>query len=83
MLDEIARSVPLFVIGTSPIRTGVSEQREYMRLTCEWNDASRTLTLRRDPNGRQGIGRELQLHLVTTEENRALTLERDVSRIRI
>jgi alpha-glucosidase/alpha-D-xyloside xylohydrolase len=39
------------------------EQGSYMAVACEWNDSSRTLTLGRNPAGKQGAGRKLLVKL--------------------
>ena len=59
------------------------EQRQYMRIQCEWNDGSRTLTLRRDPKGTQGIGRKLQVKLVGTQETREVALHQDFTHVQM
>jgi alpha-glucosidase/alpha-D-xyloside xylohydrolase len=59
------------------------EQGQYMRVTCEWNDTSRTLTLRRDPNGKQGMGRKLQVKLPDSRDSRPVTLTGEVTHIKL
>jgi alpha-glucosidase/alpha-D-xyloside xylohydrolase len=50
------------------------EQGEYMLVHCEWDDRKHTLTLRRDPTGALGIGRQVQIKLAGTDTVRTLSL---------
>lgn len=57
------------------------ESGNFMRVLCEWNDRARTLTLTRDPKGREGVGRTLRVRPVDTSAMQSVTLKEGSSRI--
>ncbi len=59
------------------------EHGEYMAVVCDWNDTSRTLTLHRDPKGRLGSGRRIDIEIAGPNTKRTLTLTNEVSRVQL
>lgn len=59
------------------------ENGKYMRVACEWNDASRTLTLTRDNKGKLGTGRRLRAGLAGAAQTHDLTLKGDTTQIQL
>ncbi len=59
------------------------EKGSFMRVLCEWDDSAGTLTLTRDAEGREGIGRTLQAKVVGTSITRSITLNEGFTRVRL
>ena len=59
------------------------EHGAFMRTICEWNDSSRTLTLKRDAKGHQGTGRKLRVELVGSAKSQFVILEDSVTRVKL
>lgn len=59
------------------------ERGEYMALVCDWNDSSRTLTLQRDPKGRFGSGRRVDIEIAGTNTKRTVTLTTEATRVQL
>jgi len=51
------------------------ERGEFMRAECAWNDAARTLTIRRDSSGRMPLPRTIRVELVGSNTSRQIELE--------
>ncbi len=59
------------------------ESGNFTRALCEWNDRARTLTLTRDPKGREGVGRTLRVRLVGTSIMQSVPLNEGSSKIQL
>lgn len=59
------------------------ERGDYMRLECSWDEDSRTLTLSRDPKGRFGPGRRIEIEIAGTTTKRAVNLAKDIVRLQL
>ena len=59
------------------------ERGEYMAVVCDWNDTSRTLTLHRDPKGRLGSGRRIDLEIAGSNTKRTVTLTNELTRVQL
>lgn len=57
------------------------ERGAFMRITCDWNDSSRTLTLSRDAMGHQGAGRRIRVELVGSPNSQSVVLGDSVTRV--
>ncbi|HEY4359006.1 MAG TPA: TIM-barrel domain-containing protein [Acidobacteriaceae bacterium] len=58
------------------------ETGDFMRVSCNWDDTARTLTLTRDPKGKRGIGRKLQATVVGGTSPQSVTLNAGVTRVK-
>ena len=59
------------------------ERGNYMRVVCEWNDSSRTLTLARDPEGKLGIGRHIRVTLAGISQTHDAVLQEATTKIQL
>ena len=59
------------------------ERGNYMRVVCEWNDSSRTLTLARDPEGKLGIGRHIRVTLAGISQTHDAVLQEVTTKIQL
>src|ERR1017187_5684331 len=59
------------------------ERGNYMRVVCEWNDSSRTLTLARDPEGKLGIGRHIRVTLAGVSQTHDAVLQEATTKIQL
>lgn len=59
------------------------ETGEFMRVSCNWDDAARTLTLTRDPKGRGGQGRKVQAVVMDGGKAQSVTLTAGVTRVKL
>lgn len=59
------------------------EKGQFMSVTCEWNDTSRTLTLTRDVAGKLGAGRPIRAALAGSTQTQDVKLTEGVTRIKL
>lgn len=59
------------------------ETGSYMKVSCDWDDKSRTLTLTRDARGKLGSGRKVRIELVGSSQPQEAILQGITSRIRL
>ncbi len=59
------------------------ERGEFMRARCAWSDASRTLTIERDPAGRLPLPRNIRVELIGSNQSREVTLEQNGATVKI
>lgn len=59
------------------------ENGSYMKITCEWDDTSRTLTLMRDAKGKLGKGQKVRVELVGSSQSHETVIQDARSRIRL
>lgn len=57
------------------------QKGKYMRVACEWNDTSRTLTLTRDSGGKLGLGRRVRAALAGATQTHDAALKEGATRI--
>jgi alpha-glucosidase/alpha-D-xyloside xylohydrolase len=59
------------------------ENGNYMLVTCEWDDHSRTLTLSPDPAGKFGRNRRVNVRLIGSQQGHPVTLSSGSTRVRL
>jgi alpha-glucosidase/alpha-D-xyloside xylohydrolase len=59
------------------------ERGQFMNALCEWNDSQRTLTLTRDPRGKMGVGRRVNVQLFGSSVTRTVALKDTPVRVKL
>lgn len=59
------------------------ERGEFMRAECTWNNASRTLTIERDPSGRMPLPGKVRVEIIGNNQSREVVLEQNGATVKL